>query len=79
MAVKVQGERYQEKKIRFNSQLSGKLLEEFCNVSAEGQQNLEKAYKKMRLSARAYHKSLKTARTIAGFGTGRGDKRSAYQ
>ena len=65
MAVKVQGERYQEKKIRFNSQLSGKLLEEFCNVSAEGQRILEKAYKKMRLSARAYHKILKTARTIA--------------
>ena len=42
MAVKVQGERYQEKKIRFNSQLSGKLLEEFCNVSAEGQRILVK-------------------------------------
>ena len=26
---------------------------------------MEKAYKKMRLSARAYHKILKTARTIA--------------
>lgn len=64
-AVKVQEERYRGEKIRFNSQLSGKLLEKFCVTSAEGQRILEKAYQKMNLSARAYHKILKTARTIA--------------
>ena len=31
----------------------------------EGRRLLEKAYEKMNLSARAYHKILKTARTIA--------------
>ena len=37
----------------------------YCSVSREGRRLLEKAYEKMNLSARAYHKILKTARTIA--------------
>ena len=40
-------------------------MEKYCSVSREGRRLLEKAYEKMNLSARAYHKILKTARTIA--------------
>ena len=64
-AFLAQQDRYQGLKVCYNSELSGKQVEKYCSVSREGQRLLEKAYEKMNLSARAYHKILKTARTIA--------------
>lgn len=62
---KIQKERYVGTEIRFNSSLSGKETEQYCETSREGKKLLQKAYEKMNLSLRAYHKILKTARTIA--------------
>ena len=62
---KIQKERYVGTEIRFNSSLSGKETEQYCETSKEGKKLLQKAYEKMNLSLRAYHKILKTARTIA--------------
>ena len=41
------------------------MLDHYCPVSENGRKLLKKAYEKMNLSMRAYHKILKTARTIA--------------
>lgn len=64
-AHEIQRQRYEGTGIRFNSALSGKEIEQYCQVSKKGKKLLEAAYEKMNLSIRAYHKILKTARTIA--------------
>ena len=60
-----QQERYQGLSIHFNAQLSGDLLEEFCPLDSEADRFLQQAFTKLNLSARAYHKIIKVARTIA--------------
>lgn len=54
-----------DKKYRTNNDLSGKLLETFAKPDIEGEKLLIQAAQKMQLSARAYHRTLKVARTIA--------------
>lgn len=49
----------------FNSRMNIKQVEEFCVLDNEGDNIMRRAYDKYELSARAYHKILKTARTIA--------------
>lgn len=61
----VQRARYEGSGIRFNSSLSGKEIGQYCVVSEDGRHLLQRTYEKMNLSLRAYHKILKTARTIA--------------
>ncbi|MCK5647329.1 MAG: YifB family Mg chelatase-like AAA ATPase [Gammaproteobacteria bacterium] len=48
-----------------NAHLSNKEIEEDCRLTEANQKVLEKTMDKMRLSARAYHRILKLARTIA--------------
>ena len=48
-----------------NAQMSSKMLRRYCEVNAEGQQLLKAAMLRMNLSARAYDRILKVARTIA--------------
>lgn len=64
-ARKIQQERYQEDKIHSNSQLTPKLIEKYCQLDQEGKEILELAFKRLGLSARAYGRILKVARTIA--------------
>lgn len=52
-------------KVVCNAELSGKLLDEFCPLNAEGQKLLQTAAEKMGLSARGYHRVMRVARTIA--------------
>jgi len=59
-----QQERYQ-KPGKLNAHLRAAELREFCPLDAEGRRILEQAAKKLNLSARAYHRLLKVARTIA--------------
>lgn len=61
----VQQERYKGTGIGFNGALKGKETERYCTVAKDGEKLLKKVYEKMNLSVRAYHKILKTARTIA--------------
>lgn len=48
-----------------NQALSNKQVEEFCRIDAPGQQLMEQAMQRLKLSARAYHRILKVARTVA--------------
>ncbi len=42
-----------------------KMVEEFCRIEEEGRRLLEEAMRRLQLSARAYERILKVARTIA--------------
>lgn len=64
-ARKMQLDRYKGTSIRFNSQLSGKQLEEFCSLGKEEQKLMQNAFNHFELTARGYHRILKCARTIA--------------
>lgn len=64
-ARKIQHERYINDNIYSNSQLTPKLIEKYCTLDKQGKKILEMAFEKMGLSARAYGRILKVARTIA--------------
>ncbi len=64
-ARNIQVERYKKFNIYSNSELSQKLIKVFCILDIEGKQILEKYFEKLKLSARAYSRILKVARTIA--------------
>lgn len=53
------------KKIHNNAQMSSKLIREYCQLDASSEVLLKKAMEKLELSARAYDRILKVARTIA--------------
>ncbi len=63
--VKIQTERYRGTDLRFNGDLPAKALDQYCILSAQGRKILERAYDQLGISARAYHRILKVARTIA--------------
>ncbi len=56
---------YKSNSILFNSQMKIDDIERFCELSDSCVRIIEKAMDKYDLSARAYHRILKTARTIA--------------
>lgn len=64
-ARKIQFERYKGLGIFTNSQLSAKHLAKYCKVDKSSQELLKLAFDNLGLSARAYSKILKLARTIA--------------
>ena len=65
MAQQEQLKRYRAENFNHNSQLSGKTLNKYCPLSREGQQLLKNAIDELGLSARAYDRILRLARTIA--------------
>ena len=64
-AHEIQKERYKGTEIRFNGRLGGKDTEKYCTAEKAAKKLLQRAYEKLGLSVRGYHKILKTARTIA--------------
>lgn len=60
-----QMERFQGKRIYANAQMGPREIKEYCAVGVEAQKLLEAAVAKLGLSARAYDRILKVARTIA--------------
>jgi len=65
-AREIQAERYKNHQgIYANAQMSSKLLKEICTISPIGQNLLKLAMERLNLSARAYDRILKVARTIA--------------
>lgn len=64
-ARKIQLDRYKNRGIYSNSELTPKLIEEHCKLNDKGKKILENAFNKLKLSARAYGRILKVARTIA--------------
>lgn len=61
----VQIERYKGKNYFSNAKMGSEDMNNFCQLSTECQQILERAFKKLNLSARAYNRILKVSRTIA--------------
>lgn len=61
----LQSRRYKNERIRFNGELAGNQLAKYCGMEPEGRRFLEKAFEHMTFSARAYHRILRVARTIA--------------
>jgi magnesium chelatase family protein len=65
-AREIQAERFKDKEgIYCNAQINSKLLKQYCVISSAGQSLLKTAMEKLNLSARAYDRILKVARTIA--------------
>ena len=65
-AREIQAERYKAHNgIYANAQMSSKMLKEICTISPIGQNLLKLAMERLNLSARAYDRILKVARTIA--------------
>jgi magnesium chelatase family protein len=61
-----QAERYKDNPgIYCNAQMSSKMLKEICIINQVGANLLKTAMEKLNLSARAYDRILKVARTIA--------------
>ena len=60
-----QARRFEAAGLRTNAEAEGTLLEEIAKPDAEGQSLLTEAAERMRLSARAYMRVLRVARTIA--------------
>ncbi len=61
-----QHQRFTEnKEIYCNAQMSSKLIREHCEIDSAGKTLLKKAMERLGLSARAYDRILKVARTIA--------------
>ena len=65
IARQIQIDRYKGTNIWFNSQLAPNAIKKYCKLGGKEQSLMEQAFTKMNLSARAYHKILKVARTIA--------------
>jgi magnesium chelatase family protein len=62
----IQSERYKNiNNIHCNAQINTKLLREFCKIDKDGLSILKMAMERLGLSARAYDRILKVARTIA--------------
>ena len=64
-ARNIQINRYKEYGIFSNSELTPALIEKYCKLNLESRSLLEKAFEKFGLTARAYGRILKVARTIA--------------
>ncbi len=61
----VQRSRFASDGIMFNSQLSGRQIKHYCRLTSDAEALLRVAYDRLKLSARAYTRVIKVARTIA--------------
>lgn len=62
----IQNKRFAEyERVHCNAQMSRKQVEQYCRISTEGEERLKTAMERLGLSARAYDRILKVARTIA--------------
>lgn len=64
-AREIQKKRYEGTKMITNSMLQGKDIQEYCALGEKERVLMEQVFTVMGLTARAYHRVIKTARTIA--------------
>jgi len=65
----LQRQRFEDQKgIYANAQMSSRMVREVCQISKPGSLLIKKAMERLQLSARAYDRILKVARTIADLG-----------
>lgn len=65
LARKIQMNRYKEYNIYSNSELTSKLINQYCKLNENSKKLLKNAFNKLGLSVRAYERIIKVARTIA--------------
>ena len=65
IARKRQEKRFAGTTYRFNGDIEAADMERFCKLGQEERKTMEQLYHSLQLSARAYHRILKVARTIA--------------
>jgi len=61
----IQEKRFKKLKISSNAEMKPQMLKDFCQINKKGLEILRNAVNQLLLSARAYHRILKLARTIA--------------
>lgn len=76
VAAEMQRERYKDIGIRYNADLSKKLLDEFCAIDEQDLKYLDRLCERMCMSYRSRNKLLKVARTIADLEEERDIKRA---
>ncbi len=64
-ARRIQQKRYEGTGITCNARLTSKLLKKFCPLTDGAEKALKNAFEKLNMSARAYDRILKVARTVA--------------
>jgi magnesium chelatase family protein len=76
-ARRLQEQRFNGQNTRFNARMSDKQIKTHCIIDDDSQKLIEMAIDRLGLSARAYTKILKVARTIADL-EGKGEIRSSH-
>ncbi len=61
----LQMERYRNNGVHCNAQISARMIRQYCILNTSGEQLLRTAMQRLSLSARAYDRILKVARTVA--------------
>ncbi len=69
LARAIQAKRFSRYKIKLNSQMRPAELRKFCGLDEESEGLLKKSFDRLNMSARAYDRVLKVARTIADLET----------
>ena len=64
-ARKIQAERFKDTPVHTNTMMTSAMLRRFCQLSTEARTLLDRAMERLQLSARAYDRIIKVARTIA--------------
>ena len=64
-ARQMQKDRFKKLDINYNSQMGVREIHKYCTLNVECNELMERMYKQHHMSARAYNKVLKTARTVA--------------
>ncbi len=64
-AVEIQSKRYEGTKLHFNSDIGIREIKLYCKLGLKEERLINSSFKKSCLSARGFHRLLKTARTIA--------------
>jgi magnesium chelatase family protein len=65
IARQIQAKRFDRYKIKLNSQMRPTDIKKYCRLDEKSEQLLKKAFNSYNMSARAYDRILKVARTIA--------------
>lgn len=64
-AQKIQGKRFGESGILYNSRIPVSCMEEFCPMEPEAGKMLQESFERLEMSARGYYRTIRVARTIA--------------
>ncbi|MFV0529052.1 MAG: YifB family Mg chelatase-like AAA ATPase [Lachnospiraceae bacterium] len=64
-AQALQKERFKGTQLRFNADIPTRQMEDYCHISPKAKRLLETVFNTLQISARAYHRILKVARTVA--------------